>query len=222
MSRKIAAIGDIHGCLTELEALSKKILDWFGDDEGTLVLLGDLVDRGPDTKGVLDWVKAWNNSKINLVVLKGNHEELMIQSLLYDDEQHRKCWMVNGGMAAVISMGWQGGVEYSKWLESICLTEYRDGLLYFVHAGVNPARKLDEQLEQDKLWIRDKFLKHSAPYEKGTIIVHGHTVHEKVEVKENRINLDTGCCFGGSLSCALFQDGVLVRVISEPSTLPKR
>ena len=105
MPSKVAAIGDIHGCLIELERLTARVLNWFGDQGGTLVLLGDLVDRGPDTRGVLEFVKAWDHPNISLVVIRGNHEEMMIQSLLHHDLQHQRVWLLNGGMAAMMSIG---------------------------------------------------------------------------------------------------------------------
>ena len=209
----IAAIGDIHGCCEELDLLLERVLRWFNGRDGKIVFLGDYIDRGPDSRGVIDRLRNWNEPNIEAVFLRGNHEEMMIQKIIYDNIWGN-VWRNNGGMQTLISIGSEDIVEYSQWLEAnTVLTYATDGLL-FVHAGINPDHSLEEQTSEDYLWIRNKFLRHTGSF--GPMIVHGHTPMDKPEIKPNRINLDTACCYGGALSAGLFENDKLVSVISVP------
>ena len=211
---KIAAIGDVHGCLPALRELYARVRDWFGEEGGKLILLGDLVDRGPDSKGVLDWIIDFDEPHIELIVLKGNHEELMIESL-DGIEGSKRVWLRHGGEETIKSFGSLGKiVPYAKWITENCKTHHQEDGLYFVHAGIEPDVPLEQQGDYARLWIRDRFLNWRKAFDQNVVVVHGHTPVYKVEVKDNRINLDTGCCFhDGILSAGLFINGVLDRIV---------
>ncbi len=215
----IAAIGDIHGCLEEMNQLIDKVLDWFNGREGKIIFLGDYVDRGPDSKGVIDRLRNWQHPTVEIVILLGNHEELMIQSVLYDDDSMAGVWMRNGGFQTMVSIGEENLREYSQWLEANTVLTYKTEKHFFVHAGVNPSHSMADQTRQDYLWIRDRFMRNTAPYENGIRIVHGHTAKNDAEIMHNRINLDTACCYGEKLTAGLFENDEFVRTISVKSTI---
>ena len=110
----------------------------------------------------------------------------------------------NGGDATVESYpNKEVLLDDAKWLAALP-TSWEDKLRYYVHAGIRPGIRLEEQDDADKLWIRDMFLKHKAPHEK--YVVHGHTPVRKPDVQFNRINIDTALVFGGRLTAAVFDD----------------
>ena len=214
MTRYIA-IGDIHGMIDELKALMAAIPF---QTEDMLVFLGDYIDRGTDSKAVLDYLMALDipNQK---VFLRGNHDDMFLQRLT--SRSHCRCWLGNGGLKCIKDFGisdlTQFPPQYDLWMrQTLHFYEPKDSNLIFVHAGINPDFPLDNQTEQDLLWIRDAFLTSKKDF--GRIVVHGHTPHMGgVEVKPNRINVDTGSCFGGRLSCVILNaDGSVVEAISIP------
>ncbi len=215
----IAAIGDVHGCRAELDILLERVLKWFDGREGKLIFLGDLVDRGPDVRGVLDRVMNWDVPHIELILLRGNHEEMMIETVLYNSYRHERTWMHkdSGGEQTKISLGYELE-DYARWLNYNMIPTYATPKHLFVHAGVNPKYSLDDQIERDTLWIRSKFLDHMEPYENGIKIVHGHTptIGDVLELTPNRIGVDTGCVFGGKLTAVMFEDDVMVKSVSVP------
>ena len=126
----------------------------------------------------------------------------MVQAVLGGELSDKQSWVSseNGGDATVESYpNKKVLLDDAKWLNAL-LTSCEDKLRYYVHAGIRPGIRLKEQMDADKLWIRDLFLKHKAPHEK--YVVHGHTPVEKPDVQANRINLDTVLVFGGRLTAA--------------------
>lgn len=195
----IFAIGDSHGCVDELRALLGKIDPKPGD---TVVFLGDYIDRGPDSKGVIDVVRGYQPEGVRVVALKGNHEDMMERALL--DKNLLEWWYRNGGEATVQSYGGSIPEDARAWCRALPLTYRADGH-FFCHAGVHPNATLDEQDEESLLWIRSKFLLSRKDF--GARIVHGHTPSDKVEVEPNRINVDTGCVYGGHLTAVVLGKG---------------
>ena len=221
---RLYAIGDIHGRLDLLErviaAIERDVAE-HGPDALT-VTLGDYIDRGPASRGVLDRLAA-NPFPTPYVALKGNHEALL-EAFLADPTVGLQ-WRRLGGLETLHSYGVPvGGMmvgrdlddaaealraalpeEHTRFLQSL-RTSHGHGKYFLCHAGVRPGVPLDRQDENDLLWIRDEFL--SSKMDFGKVVVHGHTPIEQPEVLPNRINIDTGAFATGQLTCvALDQDG---------------
>ena len=223
------AIGDIHGCLNQLTSLHKKILtnDKFKVKEDLLIYLGDYIDRGLKSKQVIDQIIKIKNEKIKTIHLMGNHEEFMV-NFLFNKSNNIKNWLKFGVDQTFKSYGIEI-VEFIKdGFEDIIIDKLRDILLekmssehidffkslktsfssekyLFVHAGIDPRKKLIEQTKEDYLWSRsDIFFDKNFKAEK--IIVHGHTPEENIVNYPFRINIDTGCFFSGKLSCVCLND----------------
>jgi serine/threonine protein phosphatase 1 len=229
--RRVYAIGDIHGCLTELRALKTMIA---ADNAGraaatvTLIYLGDYIDRGPESMGVIDEVRSPLES-VATVHLKGNHE-VMLEQFVADPVLARD-WLRNGGLETLASFGVDGrlanlgidldglrdalvaslGPDRSAWLPTLRL-QARFGDYFFCHAGVRPGVPLEEQKEADLLWIRYPFLSSGRDF--GAVVVHGHTPGSEPELRRNRINLDTACFATGRLTAAVFDGDAAVTFLS--------
>lgn len=198
------AVGDIHGKYQRFTQLLPRLKKYAKG--ATLVTLGDYVDRGPGSCAVVKLLMSGGLHKYGfakVVCLKGNHEAMMVDAVLFG--RGRQDWLRNGGTETIKS--YNGDVDLmtkqAEWMQKLP-TSYRDTLRYYVHGGINPDRPLDEQWEEEQLWIRDKFLKDDRKH--PLLVVHGHTPVEDVDVRHNRINLDTGAVFDGWLSAAVFND----------------
>jgi len=200
------AIGDTHGELAKLAALVEHVREFLGSagaQRARFVFLGDYVDRGPDSRGVIDYVRALPNC----VALLGNHETMLMKA--YVDEEDAD-WMEQYGEATCASFGVthvkQIPRSYIAWM---CTLPYyhQDRLRTFVHAGIDRrVADMTLQLEQTMVWIRDRFLLDRS--RRGGFVVHGHTpvFGATPELCSNRLNLDTGAVYGGFLSAAIFDD----------------
>jgi len=205
--RRLVAIGDIHGCLDKLERLLQRIpVNW---EKDTIIFLGDYIDRGPNSKGVLDLLISLKELYgENVIFLKGNHEA-MFQDYLkgYD----RSFFLVNGGRATLLSYGVDPEafedlklpLEHQRFLEQLVLFKETDDY-FFVHAGVRPGIPLNKQLPQDLLWIRGSFVE--SNYNWGKRIIFGHTVFSLPRVEENKIGIDTGAVYGGRLTALVLPE----------------
>lgn len=216
--RRIYAIGDVHGCLALLDGLLERI---HADDRarggpaGEIVLLGDLIDRGPDSAGVIGRLMALAAKRPTTRFLLGNHEEVFLNALAGDDKALRLFHRI-GGAETLYSYGIApdayaraGFEEMATMLEQVVPDAHRRflkafehmivvGDYAFVHAGIHPDVPLAEQRPEHLRWIRDAFLSADATHEK--MIVHGHTIVEAVEQLPNRIALDTGAYQSGLLT----------------------
>jgi serine/threonine protein phosphatase 1 len=213
----IYAIGDIHGCASELAELERRIVADAASLPGEkwLVPLGDYIDRGPASPAVLDQLLRPPPPGFRRVALLGNHEALLLAAL----RSPAACleWLALGGMETAFAYGLREGTPASwrrapgavvealwqllpaahvAWLESLPIALSLPGFV-FVHAGLRPGLPLAEQRDDDLLWVRT-----SAPRlgRVGTVVVHGHTPVEEVVLDGPCINLDTGCCYTGRLS----------------------
>jgi len=202
------AVGDVHGCLDKLKSLIAACRQHAGGDEMTLVFLGDYIDRGPDSAGVVRYLLSLQaDAPQHVVALKGNHEAWALAVL--DGLLPPRTWLHNGGAATLVSYGANDVGELPRahldWMRSLPLT-HDDGRRFFVHAGVNPRKPLDSQDDHDLVWIREPFLDDARDY--GRLIVHGHTPlgNAKPDLRPNRLNLDTAAVFGGPLTAAAFDD----------------
>lgn len=216
------AFGDIHGCLEPLQALVRRCLQEVAGSSATFVFLGDYIDRGPDSKGVVEFLMdlQQRESRLHVVCLAGNHEIMAVavaKGLL-----RKTNWMSFGGAATLHSYGVGQAskipASHLAWMTSLPL-RFDDGLRLFVHAGIFPGRRIDQQDAEDLIGIREPFL--SSTIDHGRFIVHGHTpTHNRLpELKGNRLNLDTGAVFGGPLTAAVFTGSRAEpsRFLSEPS-----
>lgn len=226
------AIGDVHG---ELEKL-KRLRGLIESDArqrggvGKIVFLGDLIDRGPDSRGVVELAMGLYKSG-EALVLKGNHEELMLYAYDREDTIGLYHWANNGGDETIRSYQnvhgrkdhWREAVdrEHISWLRALP-TIWRDEArkLVFVHAGIDP-RRFPECPESVHMWSRSRrfYESHKWPQREeleGILVVHGHTVLDDgaPDVQERRINVDTGACFGGPLTCAVLAPGEAPRCLS--------
>lgn len=203
------AIGDIHGCLGKLERLVERCLSDAGDRPATFVFLGDAIDRGPDSRGVIGYLIAFERRHQDTICLCGNHEDLALNAI--DDPAAIELWVGrNGGDKMLMSYGVsepsQLPADHVAWLRARP-THHDDGLRFFVHAGIDPSRPLDRQERHDLLWMREPFL--SDPRDFGRFIVHGHTPlrEGKPDLRANRVNVDTAAVLGGPLTAAVFEEG---------------
>jgi serine/threonine protein phosphatase 1 len=225
---RIYAIGDIHGCADSLDRLMAAIAkDEAQGRQGELVFLGDYVDRGPDSCGVLDRLLRIAMERPSTVFLKGNHEAVFLDFLARPDEAAH--WLEWGGLETVESYGVEASesrppaevaaalaerippphLEFLRRLE----THRIFGDYLFVHAGLRPGVPLEAQTEQDMIWIRGEFHRAPAKLRPPQVVVHGHQPLSKPLDAGWRIDVDTGACFGGMLT-AVALDGETRRFIS--------
>ncbi len=215
--QRVYAIGDIHG---RLDLLDELLADIEIDDEvrgatdTTLVFLGDLVDRGPDSCGVVDRVMRLAGTR-KTVLLMGNHEEILIRTW---EGERRAAGLLHrvGGRETLMSYG-ISEMEYEACdlsdltqlvadrvpAEHIAfmrgfIDQWQCGQYLFVHAGIRPGLPLEDQKPSDMRWIRNEFLDDTRDH--GVMIVHGHSITEAVEERPNRIGIDTGAFASGRLT----------------------
>jgi serine/threonine protein phosphatase 1 len=199
------AIGEINGCLRQLLDLIKRCQRDAGKQPAKFVFLGDYIDRGPDSRGVVEFLINLQSQQPDLIVcLAGNHEELALAAMFAEQNEN---WLRNGGDETLRSYG-IGSVadlppQHIDWFNTL-IDQHDDGRRLFVHAGINPLRPLDQQDDHDLRWIREPFLSDERDF--GRLIVHGHTPLQTdlPDQRRNRLNLDTGAVYGGPLTAAAF------------------
>lgn len=222
------AIGDIHGRLDLFEALITAIEGEMATAPGIehrVVLLGDLVDRGPDSAGVVERARTWQQTR-DVRILAGNHEEMFLTA--FEKPEALRHFLKHGGRETVLSYGLSNKQLATLDLDAIFArlpklvpqatrdyiagfeTMIRAGDYVFVHAGIDPSRPLGEQKRSDLLWIRERFLNHEGPLEK--VVIHGHTIFKQVMDCGNRIGIDTGAFRSGVLT-ALVLEGDQRRIL---------
>lgn len=221
--QRVYAVGDIHGRYDLLRTLLERIEEdaaCHPDTERTLVYLGDYIDRGPDSRQVVEHLVTTRPSGLRSVFLMGNHEESLLGFL--DDPEAYAGWLSYGGLATLVSYRIDPGPPMAG-LPLLDLAEellaripghhltflrrlqeaYVLGDYLFVHAGIRPGVPIELQSRQDLLWIRGDFLRSTAPHPK--VIVHGHNISEEPEIKANRIGIDTGAYASGCLTCVVLE-----------------
>ena len=222
--RRVYAIGDVHGRADLLSELFKRIDDDLRSRphvSSILVFLGDYIDRGPNSREVIDLLIARRRETHNTMFLKGNHEDCALR-LLTDPAVFSE-WKMIGGLSTVLSYGvtLTGHHDpqthariaaavaeampdsHHRFLRSLALS-FTLGDFFFAHAGVRPGISLTAQSPRDLLWIRDDFLCHEEDF--GKVVVHGHTPTKEPEIRTNRINIDTGAYATGRLTCLVLED----------------
>lgn len=220
---RVYAIGDIHGQIGMLHAAHERIAAdrrHTGDTDAPVVHLGDLTDRGPDSKGVIQRLIDGVAQGENWLTVKGNHDR-MFAEFLNDPEYHDPClrpdfeWLHPrlGGIETLESYGVTPDTPHAEiqravpeahrdFLNNMPLM-HRFGDVAFVHAGIMPGVPLTKQTEDDLLWIRAPFHDETGPHE--TLIVHGHSPVDVATHYGNRINLDSGAGYGDPLTAAVFE-----------------
>lgn len=216
--RRVYAIGDIHGRLDLLDQLLAEI---DADDaarasaETALIFVGDLVDRGPDSCGVVERLRRLAAERAHVHLIAGNHEEIFLQAIEGDAKALRLFCRV-GGRETLLSYGMTPDHydrtdydELAALLPTLVPDEHRAfiagfedwvivGDYAFVHAGVRPGVPIEQQQVSDLRWIRSTFLDHRGSF--GEVVVHGHTIEDEVVFRPNRIGIDTGAYQSGKLT----------------------
>ena len=235
----VYVVGDIHGQTGFLE----QALDWIAADGGAdahVIFLGDLVDRGPDSRGVVNRLMTAQADGRRWLIVKGNHDRLFTRFLsrgVVDDARitSKITWMNPrlGGAATLASYGVADALsrplaevleeararvpaEHRAFLEGLPLYAEHDGLLC-VHAGIRPGVPLDEQVEDDLIWIRDTFLRDTRAH--PWLVVHGHTAIDVPVHYGNRVNLDGGAGYGRPVYPAVF-DGTDCWLLGDGGRVP--
>jgi serine/threonine protein phosphatase 1 len=215
-SGRLFAIGDIHGCADELEAILKAIAPAAGD---TVVFVGDYVDRGPASRHVIDLALDLEKSHAESVFLKGNHEDMML-SFLGLPGRYGESFLFNGGIATMESYGLREDdleeavhhipERHLNFYKRLAVNYLRPPYL-FVHAGISPLLQLEEQQTEDMLWIRQEFI--FNPHKVDATVVFGHTPMRGVMIDlPYKLGIDTGLVYGGKLTCVEFSEGGLYQV----------
>lgn len=224
---RVYAVGDVHGRADLLDRLHGMIDADLASapGEAVIVYLGDYVDRGPDSAGVIERLCRQRGGRARCVCLLGNHEAMMLEFL--DAPYGGSLWLANGGDATLRSYRARvpGSADelllaqralagalprhHRLFLEGLAV-QAQFGDYLFVHAGIRPGLPLDRQSREQMIWIRDVFLDSEADH--GVVVVHGHTVVHDVEWKSNRIGVDTGAYTTGRLT-ALVLEGTTQRLL---------
>lgn len=222
---RVYVIGDIHGCIGLLERLHALVAEDAGSaPRGTrriIVYLGDYVDRGLHSREVLDVLSGRPLPGFDPVFLRGNHDQQFLD--FFEEPRSGAIWFRYGGDATVYSYGVRipetvGALDRFTYvrdelaakvpaahIEFLAHTQLycEIGDYAFVHAGIRPELPLDRQVPEDLLWIRDGFLEYDRPLDK--VVVHGHSVSDQPQLREHRIGIDTGACYGNALTCLVLE-----------------
>ena len=222
---RVYAVGDIHGRLDLLQVIVERIRadaeTRSEDDVCGVVFLGDYIDRGPHSKGVIDYLMADPLPDFETVFLRGNHESTMLQFL--DDISTGPGWLTYGGVNTLLSYGLRPPVTVPPGLRLTAVQRQLRvalppahraflcampayaliGTYLFVHAGIRPGVALECQRDDDMVWIRDEFLRSTLDH--GVVVVHGHTIAMQADSLPNRIGIDTGAYATGRLTAVVLE-----------------
>ena len=198
-------VGDLHGCVDELNCLLDALAPTADD---TICFLGDYIDRGPSSKDVIDRLIRLRLEGPGCTFLKGNHEDMFLD-FMGERGAYGEAFLFNGGEATLLSYGLEGRdcksvaanipPEHLDFLRSLAM-RFVQGTFLCVHAGVEPTRALDDQRDEDVLWIRDAFIANPHPF--GYTVLFGHTPQREVLLDPPyKIGLDTGLVYWNKLSC---------------------
>ena len=215
---RVYAIGDIHGRLDLLNDTVSRIeadIDERQPAQNIIVFLGDLIDRGPASAEVVERLRTYRRDGVRTVFLSGNHEEVLLR-LLRGESRYLRDWLTFGGAECARSYGIRSSAlrqmdagqavallrqkipdSHRNFFQSFVDT-FRIGSYLFVHAGVRPGVPLSEQTQSDLRWIRGPFLENNSDH--GFIVVHGHTIAGEIDIRDNRIGIDTGAYRTGVLT----------------------
>ncbi|HSB72871.1 MAG TPA: metallophosphoesterase family protein [Candidatus Methylomirabilis sp.] len=196
-------IGDIHGCAQPLERLLRKIAP---GSEDRLIFIGDYIDRGPHSREVVELLLGLPH---RCIFLLGNHEKMLLDYLAGGDSD---LYLLNGGLSTLESYGGdpanipQAHLSFFRSLRPM----YDTPDYLFVHAGIRPLVPLEQQAVHDLVWIRQEFYQFVGRFPKP--VVFGHTPMRHVLLAEDRIGIDTGCVYGGKLTCLRLPERAIIQV----------
>jgi serine/threonine protein phosphatase 1 len=209
-SGRLFVVGDIHGCIKELDTL----VNYLKKEQGitsadTIIFIGDYIDRGPYSNLVIQFLIDFQKEHVNTFFLKGNHEDILLDYLGLKGSLGGS-YLLNGGEQCLMSYGFTRATPAAEIIESLphghlaFLIDLLDGVLIgdyiFVHAGLNPSLTLDVQVTDDIFWIRNEFILRNHQF--GKTVVFGHTPHREVVVDlPYKLGVDTGLVFGNKLTC---------------------
>lgn len=220
---KTCIIGDIHGCLNSLHKLLKLI----ANEADTFVFLGDYIDRGSESKKVIESILEFKKKHRQVITLLGNHEIMLINYLRgYDDGTFLRA----GGKETLISYGIKPKgkpekaaknfpEEHMNFLRELPLL-WQDEHAIYVHAGIEPGVHLSRQVSSYCLWARDEFIR--TPYKFSKPVVFGHTVFREPLVQKNKIGIDTGAVYGGKLTALILPEKRFIAVEGEKTKFSPR
>lgn len=231
------AVGDVHGRLDLLDRLLAAIeqdVERRPARKNLLIFLGDLIDRGPDSNGVVERLRTYRNDRLRPYFLAGNHEEVLLR-LLAGERGILDSWLKYGGAECLTSYGCDPEslsrtsertalamvkeaipAEHAQFIGSFADTLTLGDYL-FVHAGIRPGLDLSLQSQVDLRWIRSPFLEND--HDHGVVVIHGHTISDGVDVRPNRIGIDTGAYRSGILTAMCLegeQRWPIQATVSEP------
>lgn len=237
---RIYAVGDVHGHLDKLEAIHAAVaddLDTSPVETHAILHIGDYIDRGPDSRGVIEYLINGETSGEPWINLYGNHDRMMLRFLAEpggaDPLLRTDLYWLHprlGGQTTLHSYGVstpenldndRGAHLFEATRHAVpdshvaflrnLRTSYQWRGFFFAHAGIKPGVPLDQQVEDDLIWIRKPF--HDSDLDHGATIVHGHTPVDAVEDHGNRIAIDTGAAYGKALTCTVFEGDGSVRIL---------
>jgi serine/threonine protein phosphatase 1 len=205
-------IGDIHGCSKPLAELLEKIKPLGKDD--TVIFIGDYIDRGPDSRTVIDIILQLRADHNKVITLMGNHEFMFLEAL----RGYGVADFLNmGGKATLKSYGVQAGTTrelalilppaHRAFLENL-LPYWEDEEYIYVHAGLQPGVHLTQQSSDWLFWSRDAFV--NSAYNFGKKVIYGHTPFDKPRIDDNKIGIDTGAVYGGALTCLVLPENAFI------------
>ncbi len=220
---RLYAIGDVHGCAGLLKRLHGLIEQDAAAHPGSrklAIYLGDYIDRGPDSRGVIELLLTEPLPGFEFVFLKGNHEDSLLRFL--EDSKIGPAWLAYGGdatlhnyairapdpadpdalLAAQRNLAANAPTEHLEFLRR-CRLYHVEGDYAFVHAGFRPNVTIEQQSEEDMLWIREEFTLSRADF--GKVVVHGHSITGRPDTRHNRIGIDTGAYATGMLTCVVLE-----------------
>lgn len=218
VGKRVYAIGDVHGCLDLLQDILFKIQTHSNispDRDTHIILLGDLIDRGPQSCQVVEYFLNTPPTFGTFHFIKGNHEEVLIR-IFGGDGTPLNMWLAHGGWQTIKSYGGTprdfrdlSATDSINLLRELIpsahidfFRSFEDGIefgdYFFTHAGIRPGVALADQTGRDLRWIREGFLDNDSDF--GSVIVHGHTISDDVTIKANRVGVDTGAYASGTLS----------------------
>jgi serine/threonine protein phosphatase 1 len=216
--RRIYAVGDIHGRLDLLDdilAMIERDSVARGPADVMIIFLGDLVDRGPHSCRVVERLIAFSKGPLSTRFLMGNHEEVFLRTLNGDLRALRFLLRI-GGRETILSYGIDGealrAMDFEELLAALqekvpaehiaFLSAFEESIevgdYLFVHAGIRPGIATEEQSSSDLRWIREDFLRHRDSF--GKLVIHGHSITDDVDLRSNRIGIDTGAFATGRLT----------------------